>query len=184
MRWLNEPPRWREEGDALIVTTEPDTDFWRQTHYGFIRHSGHVRLEEASGNFSASVQFTGAYRDLYDQAGLMVLVDDSNWLKCGIEFTSGKLNVSSVLTRDFSDWSVLPIESTSDPVTIRVTRLHETLMVDYSLDGTVFQMIRLGYLPMPDQVSVGPMCCSPSGSGFEVTFTEFRIGPPEREGDQ
>jgi regulation of enolase protein 1 (concanavalin A-like superfamily) len=26
---------------------------------------------------------------------------------------------------------------------------------------------------------VGPMCAAPDGAGFEVTFEEFAVGPPE-----
>jgi regulation of enolase protein 1 (concanavalin A-like superfamily) len=31
---------------------------------------------------------------------------------------------------------------------------------------------------MPETVDVGPMCCSPTGEGLEVTFHRFDIGPP------
>ncbi len=78
----------------------------------------------------------------------------------------------------------MPIEATSEPITIRITRLDTTLMVDYSLDGAQFHMVRLGYIPMPAVVSVGPMCCSPVGSGFDRVFTGFEIGAPARTDDQ
>lgn len=42
--WLNEPPKWREDKGTLHVTTGEKTDFWRRTHYGFIRDDGHARL--------------------------------------------------------------------------------------------------------------------------------------------
>lgn len=37
MQWLNEPPNWQQIGDLSIVKTAPKTDFWRITHYDFIR---------------------------------------------------------------------------------------------------------------------------------------------------
>ena len=40
-QWFNEPSTWSLEGDTLEVTTDPKTDFWRNTHYGFTRDSGH-----------------------------------------------------------------------------------------------------------------------------------------------
>ena len=37
MEWLKEPPRWDEQGATLSVVTGGNTDFWRTTHYGFVR---------------------------------------------------------------------------------------------------------------------------------------------------
>ena len=39
--WLNEPSIRRRDGGALKVTTDRSTDFWRETHYGFTRDTGH-----------------------------------------------------------------------------------------------------------------------------------------------
>ena len=41
MRWLNEPKVWSGDASDLTVAVEPETDFWRTTHYGFIRDNGH-----------------------------------------------------------------------------------------------------------------------------------------------
>ncbi len=38
--WLNEPPAWNDADGVLTMTTGDKTDFWRETHYGFIRDSG------------------------------------------------------------------------------------------------------------------------------------------------
>lgn len=185
MPWLNEPERWQGDGTTLSFTTSHGSDFWRKTHYGYVRHSGHVWLERASGDFSASVRVRASYSELYDQAGLMVLADEAHWLKCGVEFTSGRVNIAVVVTNDYSDWSILPLDG--DPaadVVIRVTRLGEALMVDYSLDETSFNVIRVAHLEMSDAVDVGPMACSPVGPGLDVSISEFRVGPPERSDDQ
>ena len=41
-RWLNEPRVWSVDpaGDLSMIT-DKGTDFWRETHYGFTRDSGH-----------------------------------------------------------------------------------------------------------------------------------------------
>ncbi|WP_416366141.1 DUF1349 domain-containing protein [Sphingomonas aerolata] len=40
--WLNAPRRWNVDarGEVTLVTDRA-TDFWRETHYGFTRDSGH-----------------------------------------------------------------------------------------------------------------------------------------------
>ena len=45
---------------------------------------------EAKGGFTATLRVRARYEDLYDQAGLMVLVDEENWIKAGIEFSDGE----------------------------------------------------------------------------------------------
>jgi len=37
MDWYNEPPMWTVHGSTITVKSGPKTDFWRTTHYGFIR---------------------------------------------------------------------------------------------------------------------------------------------------
>ncbi|RYG21241.1 DUF1349 domain-containing protein, partial [bacterium] len=122
MTWLNEPPRWTDEDGVLSVTTGDRTDFWRTTHYGFIRDDGHVYGRPVEGDFAAEVSFSGEYEALYDQAGLMLRLDERNWIKAGIEFTDGKHHLSAVVTRDFSDWSVLPLPVAPKEVRLLISR--------------------------------------------------------------
>ena len=49
MEWLNTPPEWREDGGVLTVVSGDRTDFWRETHYGFIRDDGHCRHAAGAG---------------------------------------------------------------------------------------------------------------------------------------
>lgn len=175
MQWLNEPPIWKAEGKSLTATTAPRTDFWRKTHYGFIRDSGHFCYREATGDFRATVKISGDYRDQYDQAGLMVRVDEHTWLKCGIEFVDGVQHASAVVTRDFSDWSVIPLPNNPPAIWLRVTRSGDSFEVSYGLDGNTFTLLRLAYLTEAAAVAIGPMCASPDGDGLRVTFDDFEV---------
>ena len=76
MRWYNEPKSWAATGDKITVTADRTTDFWRKTHYGFIKDDGHFFYQERTGDFRFGVVVIGQYATLYDQAGLMVRVDD------------------------------------------------------------------------------------------------------------
>ena len=58
--------------------------------------------------------FRGDYRELYDQAGLMLRIDERNWIKAGVEFVAGRRMLSVVVTRDVSDWSTMPCPSDAD----------------------------------------------------------------------
>jgi regulation of enolase protein 1 (concanavalin A-like superfamily) len=183
MNWLNEPPRWRREGDVLHVSTGEKTDFWRETHYGFIRDDGHLCFETAQGDFTAIVTVTGAYQTLYDQAGLMVRIDERNWLKTGVEFVDGKRLLSCVVTREASDWSIVSGFDAPDVLQIRLTRKGTAVQVEWApANSTRFETFRLAYFPLSDAVMVGPMCCSPQRAGFEARFEGFHVGPPLERG--
>ncbi|MFO7322055.1 MAG: DUF1349 domain-containing protein [Chloroflexota bacterium] len=176
MEWLNEPRSWRYEGDALVITSDAQTDFWRKTHYGFIRDNGHFFGKRVEGDFTAQVKVIGQYTTLYDQAGLMVRQDETCWMKTGIEYVDGVQYVSAVVTRDYSDWSVSPLRESPEALWIRVRREGGSLEVHYSLDGADFTLLRVTYLT-PDPVQVGVMLASPQGEGFVARFEGLEIRP-------
>ncbi|WP_323199228.1 DUF1349 domain-containing protein [Nostoc sp. UHCC 0251] len=175
MEWYNEPPVWEVKDEAIAITSGAKTDFWRETHYGFIRDNGHFFYQKIQGDFIAEVKISGQYQDLYDQAGLMVRLDELNWLKCGIEFVNGVQQVSAVVTRNYSDWSVIPMPQNPSAIWVRVTRRGTAIEVEYSLNGTEYTMLRLTYLTPAETVSVGVMCASPEGNGFQMRFEKFQI---------
>ncbi len=177
--WLNEPRDWTVEDGVLTLVTEANTDLWQETFYGFRRHSGHARLQAVSGDFSASVVVRGDYQELYDQAGLLLIVDETHWLKTGIEFTDGLMHFSVVVTNGTSDWSVIPLPQarTDAGVHIRLTRHDTAVRVQCHLGNGVWQMARL--CPFSDgNAQIGVMACSPERAGFIARFEDLSIGPP------
>jgi uncharacterized protein len=180
VEWLNEPPAWEARGETLIVTVGAKTDFWRTTHYGFVRDNGHFWFQSWDGDFIAEVKVTGAYRDQYDQAGLMVRVDDRHWLKCGVEFVDGVQHASTVVTRDHSDWSVAQLPDSPPSLWLRISRSGPDVEVRYSVDGGQYALLRLARLTETQTLLVGPMCAAPDGTGFEVAFEHFSVRPPDR----
>jgi regulation of enolase protein 1 (concanavalin A-like superfamily) len=181
MKWLNEPPVWQAGNGRLRVVTAAKTDFWRVTHYGFVRDNGHFYYEQRTGDFTVQVKIKAKYESLYDQAGIMIRLDPANWIKTGVEYTDGQPHFSAVVTRDFSDWSVLPSGS-PDPVWLRLTKLGSAVRIQYSVDGLSFPMLRLAYFPESGDTEIGLMCCSPEREGFEVEFNEFQISEPINKG--
>lgn len=120
----------------------------------------------------------GEYHALYDQAGLMVRLDEVTWMKCGIEYVGGVQHASVVLTRDFSDWSVVPLAQMPPAIWLRVARRGEALEVHYALDGQTYHMLRLGHFSLVDTAQVGVMACSPEGEGFRASFEGLTVREP------
>lgn len=178
MRWLNEPPRWSVVDGDLLATTGERTDFWRETFYGFVRDDGHFFHTEVTGDFTATVTLLGRHEQLYDQSGLMLRVDERTWVKTGIESTDGRAQVSTVVTDNRSDWSVLPAPDAAGGTTIRLTRHGQAVRVQYLDDDGGWQLSRLAHLPMPAVCRVGVMCCSPERAGFQARFRGFAVTDP------
>lgn len=177
MHIFNSPAKFNAHENSLDVTTSPKSDFWRKTHYGFTRDNGHFFFNEVQGDFTAEIRVTGYYKDLYDQAGLMLRVNEENWIKTGIEFFDNHQHASAVVTREFSDWSVTRLDGFPETIWLRVTRKAEAVEVFYSLNGQDYTLLRLAYLVPSAVTQVGPMCASPEGSGFEIVFEDFSVKP-------
>jgi uncharacterized protein len=135
--WINKPSRWHLASGALSVVTDSKTDFWRETHYGFVRHNGHCFGYRTSGDFTATIRVRGRYRELYDQAGMMVLLDEQTWIKAGIEYSDGRAALSSVLTIGKSDWATAAFAGDPGDFWVRATMARGALRVQVSSDGAV-----------------------------------------------
>jgi regulation of enolase protein 1 (concanavalin A-like superfamily) len=179
MRWHNPPDVWSEHEGVTRVTTNAATDYWRHTHYGFVRDSGHFRYTEATGDFSAEVHVRGAYTTLYDQAGLMLRHDAEHWIKAGVEFTDNLMQFCVVVTNQRSDWSLIPLHDAPRDVDlgIQLQRIGQTIGIRYSLNRGRARLARLASFPCSHTTRIGMMCCSPERAGFEAEFHGFRIEP-------
>jgi regulation of enolase protein 1 (concanavalin A-like superfamily) len=177
VQWLNEPARWSAADRTLIVTADPGTDFWRTTHYGFVHDTGHLYGESFGGDFDLSVRVRGAYAAQYDQAGVMVRVDERRWLKTGIEFVDGQIRFSTVVTLDYSSWAVASLSPGLTELELVLARRGDAVEVHYRADADPPELAAVVYLPPGEAVLAGPMCAAPEGDGFEVTFRDLRIAP-------
>ena len=118
---------------AITIIPTPKLDYWARTFYSpvLIKHDAQTLLTpvEADAEATISTSFTLAPRAQFDQAGIMVLVDENTWVKAGIEFTDGVPRLSCVVTNDgFSDWSTQhwpawDDEAKTTSIKIRVSKL-------------------------------------------------------------
>ncbi|MBX5225227.1 DUF1349 domain-containing protein [Rhizobium sp. NLR9b] len=176
-KWLNEPASWRADETSLTLTTDEKTDFWCETYYGFTRDNGHFLAFPTGDSFTAEIRIQGEFRTLYDQAGLMVRLDETRWVKSGVEFTDGEAFLSAVVTDGRSDWSVSQPFKELEDFHIRVTVAGGAMRIQASRDGSRWPLLRLAPFPAADRYEVGPAACTPERSGLRVRFSEFSIGP-------
>ena len=175
MTWLNPPAAEHYSEGILTARSRGKTDFWRKTFYGYVTDNGHFMNLPVLGEFTLQARVNGNYSALYDQAGLMVRLDEKRWMKCGSEMVEGKRWASVVFTHDFSDWSTMEDLSQSGPVWWRVVRKKDSIEAQCSKDGEKFMTIRQGYFPADVKVLAGVMCAAPEGAGFDAMFDQLKL---------
>lgn len=180
-RWLHPPVRVDRTAEGhLLVEPGPETDMWRHTSYGFVHDNGPALLAPLPGGSAVEVSFLLDYTAQFDQAGVLVHVDERNWVKTGVELSDGLPQLGAVVTRELSDWSLAPVpEWTGREVTVRVSRSGDALTVRARVDDEPWRLVRLAPLPPTAAASAGPFCCSPSRAGLTVRFTGWRSGPAD-----
>lgn len=181
--WLNPPVRAVPLGDGeLLVTAREGSDFWRHTSYGFVHDDGHGLLTPLPAGAAMEVGFVVDYDSRFDQAGLLVRVDEQTWVKAGVEHSDGAPQVGAVVTRGVSDWSVAPVpEWSGRRVTVRVSRRDDALTVRARVELEPWRLVRVAPLAPDAVASAGPYCCAPLRDGLTVRFVGWTSGPADAD---
>ncbi len=175
MQWFNQPKKWNIDKNKLSIFVTPKTDYWRITHYGFTVDDGPFYYETLGGEFEVKVKITGDYKTRYDQMGLMLRIDEKTWLKSGVEFVNGKINISAVVTNEKSDWSVIELPNKPNFIWLKIVRKLDAVEIFYSFNDKLYTMMRLAYFLDNKPVMVGMTAASPDGEGFNAVFENFEI---------
>jgi regulation of enolase protein 1 (concanavalin A-like superfamily) len=179
--WLNEPANYRL-GSGLEIHTDPETDFWQKTHYGFQRDNGHCLLTKLKDDFSLETRVEFRPKEKYDQCGLMIRVDQFNWIKLSTEFEDEDCSrLGSVVTNlGFSDWATQDISSNQKEMSYRISKQESDFLLEHSFDGVRWSQIRITHLQrVSELLEVGVYACSPIGRDFWCRFSMLSISENE-----
>eukprot|EP01028_Stygiella_incarcerata_P013284 TRINITY_DN81795_c0_g1_i1.p1 TRINITY_DN81795_c0_g1~~TRINITY_DN81795_c0_g1_i1.p1 ORF type:complete len:209 (+),score=53.79 TRINITY_DN81795_c0_g1_i1:77-703(+) len=179
-KWLNAPQSVQLEGEVMVVETAENSDHWRTTATGFIHDTGHALLSDFPVGCGMEVEFEGEWEAMFDQAGLFLYADDSHWVKAGVEFADGALQLGAVVTSELSDWSVGPVPSWHHArIRIRASRGEGAVTIRARMETgkdekTPWQLVRLA--PLDDSLvwRAGPMAASPTRRSLMVKFHDWR----------
>lgn len=180
-RWLNEPQTYQFDPGRVVLRTEPRTDLWQRTYYGFQTDNAPALLTETTDpffTFSVKTEFESKRR--YDQCGILVYLDSDNWFKASTEYENETFQrLGSVVTnRGYSDWATTDIPAGIRSIFYRVSRRRSDYLIEASYDGTNYRQMRIfRLLEGGEAIRFGVYACSPEDSSFEAVFTEFGIEP-------
>ncbi|MEU6409431.1 DUF1349 domain-containing protein [Microbispora sp. NPDC046933] len=174
--WINEPAEWSQTEEGLRAVAGAGTDLWQKTHYGYSYDTAHMFGRQVTGDARLTVTFDADYAEQYDQAGAVLRIDEENWIKAGVEFVDGRHQLSVVVTRGFSDWSVTPAPDGLVSATFDFERAGDAVTVRCGVNGAEPEhMLRLAYFPPQAPALAGVMCAAPAGKGFETRFSRVSL---------
>lgn len=178
--WTHPPLASGVTPHGLSVTAREGADAWRLTSYGFINDSEHALVAPFAPGHGMEVTFRADFTQQFDQAGIFLRVDAHRWVKAGVEFADGALQIGGVVTDEYSDWSVAPVPDWNrQEITIRMSRAGGALTIRARSGRAPWRLVRVAPLPDDLDASAGPYVCAPSRAGLEVTFTSWRLTAPD-----
>lgn len=179
-RWTHPPAAASDAGRDLLVTAIEGSDAWRVTSYGFVHDSEHALLVPFAEGAAMEVEFTAAFSEQFDQAGLFVRVSPEHWIKAGVEYADGRAQLGAVVTHPHSDWSLAPVpEWTGRRVLVRVSRSGDALTIRARVDGEELRLVRVVPFPPETPAEAGPFVCAPTRSGLVVPIHAWRVTAPD-----
>ncbi|WP_157930500.1 DUF1349 domain-containing protein [Glycomyces xiaoerkulensis] len=126
---------------------ETKSTFRRRAGADDQRDHAYIYGLEIEGDGEVAMRFRPEYRHQHAEASLTIRVDESNWVQTGAEYLGGQHLVSTVTTRDHTDWSLSPVETESDEIWLRLIRSGGTVTVAHADDGVDYTTIASTYLP-------------------------------------
>lgn len=191
--WLFEPREHQVTSEKVVIRTEPNTDLWQRSYYGFRNDNAPSLLLGSSSNFTFTTKVEFEYSALFDQCGLIIYLDSDNWFKASIEYENEQYSrLGSVVTNSgYSDWATTDIALPSS-MWYRLSRRGPDFLVESSFDGVLFKQMRVFHmhqlgettaemgkanppLPATSLVKFGVYACSPLNSSFEATFSDMTL---------
>lgn len=177
LKWTREPGKYDIQENCVKIITEPGTDLWQRTYYGFQNDNAPVlqmTTDEKFFSFIVKTEFDSKRR--FDQCGVVMYLDSENWLKASIEYENEQYQrLGSVATNHgYSDWATTDINASIKSMWYRFSRRESDYCIECSEDGINFKQMRICHMwEGAGEIRFGIYACSPEQSSFEAVFTEM-----------
>ena len=178
--WTRPPKDFSIAQDKIVITTQPHTDLWQRTYYGFRNDNAPVlqmETEEEFFSFTVKTDFSSSHHR-FDQCGIVVYLDGENWLKGSVEYENNQFQrLGSVVTNHgYSDWATTDIPASVKSMWYRLSRRKNDYCIENSVDGVNFKQMRICHLFQgAGKICFGIYACSPEDSSFQADFTQMSV---------
>lgn len=181
-QWMNQS-EIRKDGTRIEIMATPQSDFFCNS--GSVNEEGITPeslsnapyyYTEVDGDFVLRVKVSHDFKDIYDSASVMVMVDLQNWAKaCFEKMDFGTHAAVSVVTKrgESDDANGCNLEGST--AWLKVCRVNNTFSFHYSTDGEHFYMMRFFSLPVEQSVKVGLLAQAPTGNGGVRVYEDLTL---------
>lgn len=177
--WKDALKEYTVTDERIEMITQPHTDLWQRTYYGFSNENAPALLARTSEKyFSFTVKTTFDSKVRFDQCGVIIYQDTDNWFKASIEYENEEYQrLGSVVTnKGYSDWATTDISAAEKQMWYRLSRRESDYCIENSIDGKVFKQMRIFHLDKgAEEISFGIYACSPGNSSFKAIFSQMEI---------
>lgn len=180
LEWTRAPKDYTIGEKEISIVTEPGTDLWQRTYYGFQNDNAPVlqmSTEEKYFSFTVKTEFASKRR--FDQCGIVMYLDSENWLKASIEYENEEYQrLGSVATNHgYSDWATTDIPASVKSMWYRFSRRESDYCIECSEDGVHFKQMRICHMwEGAGKIRFGIYACSPEESSFKAKFSHMEMG--------
>ena len=131
---------------------------------------------EVDGDFVMKVKVAHDFKDTYDSASIMIMIDMQNWAKACFEKTDfGTHAAVSVVTRNGESDDANGCNIDSNSVWLQITRVGNSFSFHFSEDGVTYYMMRFFNLSAGKTIKVGLLAQAPQGNGGIRTYQNLTI---------
>lgn len=179
LEWIRKPKKYNISENKITIVTDPKTDLWQRTYYGFQNDNApvlQIKSNEKYFSFIVKTEFDSKRR--FDQCGIVMYLNSQNWLKASIEYENSKYQrLGSVVTNNgYSDWATTDIDASIKSMWYRLSRRESDYCIEYSNDGINFKQMRICHMNEgTNEIQFGIYACSPEESSFEAIFSNMKI---------
>jgi regulation of enolase protein 1 (concanavalin A-like superfamily) len=166
MQSPSEEVQWTVDGGLITPFFEIKTTFNRSAGSEQLTEHVYIYGLELPGDGEIAMRFRPEHRHQHAEASLTIRVDESNWIKTGAEYLGGQHLVSTVTTREHTNWSLSPVDTEADEIWLRLIRAGGTVTVAHADDGVDYTTIASTYLPGGVPVMAGIASARPVSESF------------------
>jgi regulation of enolase protein 1 (concanavalin A-like superfamily) len=178
MVWMNDPERFIINKKEVFIETSPYTSLWSRTYFKTVSSNAPILVLPVEKNFTFSAKVSYTFKEVNDQAGIVVYANENNYLKACVLRYNNKLNLlSTTLTHHgYSDMACREIGEGINTMYFRLSHRDGDFLVENSFDGVHYKQMRLFHLRMREgQFNIGVYACSPNDSSFDSKFSNLRL---------
>lgn len=179
-KWLNESRMINGNGEVVIYAPG-NTDWFNNpipNEDGTLSEpvaNAPFFYTDVEGDFVFSVKVRPDHKFVYDACAIMCIQDEYVWMKAAFEKSDFGTNAAvCVATNQISD-DANGCNIEQEYMWLKVCRAGDVFSAHYSLDGKVYNMIRLFHLPVGRSIKVGIEAQSPAGEGGMRHYSEIKL---------